>query len=235
VADKPLNDVPPERAAVARHACYSLVASIEEMRRNLGLDRDSAKILDEIKKTMHVEVPPHGFTVLQVLAERECGNAFNQLAADEFPTVRQEFEHAIRDFMGAREARRVPARRIHKVARNAWKQDPGADRRTRAMEQGPPDEFRSPYRGRPELYDPGVVSAFEIAIARAIGRSHVSWTRGTIDSKSSGPILDVLVAAVQWAMCIAWQFWAPPGAAPPNVKAEGLLGIVKAKREKSTD
>jgi len=235
VAHKPLNDGPSERAAVTQRAHDSLVATIEEMRRCLRLDRDAAAILDDIKKTMHVEVPPHSFTVVQVLAERERGDAFNQFAADEFPTVRQEFEHAIREFMGAQEGRRIPARGIHKVARNAWKQDPGADRRIRAMEQGPPDEFRSPYRGRPELYDPEVVSAFEIATARAIGQSHVSWTRRTEDNKSSGPILDVFVAAVQWAMCVAWQCWAAPGAAPPNVKAEGLLGSVKAKREKSTD
>jgi hypothetical protein len=234
VADNPLNDEPTERAAVVRGAHDSLVASIEEMRRCLGLDRDAAAILDEIKKTMHVEVPPRGFPVIQVLADRERGDAFNQFAADEFPTTRKEFEHGIRDLVVAREGQRVPARRVHKVARNAWKQDPGADRRTRAMEQGPPDEFRSPYRGRPELYDPEVVTAFEIAITDAAGKSRLSWTRGTEDNKSSGVMLDVLVAAVQWAMCVAWQCSAPPGSDAPKVKAEGILGIVKAKR-KTTD
>jgi hypothetical protein len=234
VADKPL-DGPSERATVARHACYSLVASVEEMRRKLGLDRDAAAILDEIKRTMRVEVPPHGFTVFQTLCERERQGVFNQFAADESPTIRQEFEQGIQDFVRAREGRRAPARRIHKIARNAWKQDPGADRRTREMEQLPPDQFRSPYRGRPELYDPEVVSAFENAITRAAGKSRLSWTRGTEDNKSSGVMLDVLVAAIQWAMCVAWQCSAPSGTAPPNVKAEGLLGIVKATHKKSTD
>jgi len=99
------------------------------------------------------------------------------------------------------------------------------------MEQWPPDQFRSPYRGQPEVYDREVVLAFESVIARAIGRSHVSWTRGTDnnDNKSSGPILDVLVAAVQWAMCVAWQCFAPWGTNPPTVKAEGLLGILRKK------
>jgi hypothetical protein len=174
-------------------------------------------------------VPPHGLPVLQVLCDRERDEPFNQLAADEFPAVRQEFEHATRDFVRAREGRRIPARTTHKVARNAWKQDPGADRRTRKMEQAPPNQFRSPYRGQPELYDPEVVLAFEAEIARAIGRLHVSWTRGTSDNKSSGPILDVLVAAVQWAMSVAWQCSAPWGTHPPTVKAEGLLGILRKK------
>jgi hypothetical protein len=41
----------------------------------------------------------------------------------------------------------------------------------------------------------------------------------------------VLVAAVEWAMCVAWQFSAPPGSRPPKVKAEGILRILKeAKR-----
>ena len=141
MADKPL-DGPSERATVARHACYSLVASVEEMRRKLGLDRDAAAILDEIKRTMRVQVLPHGFTVFQTLCERERQGVFNQFAADESPTIRQEFEQGIQDFVRAREGRRAPARRIHKIARNAWKQDPGADRRTREMEQLPPDQFR---------------------------------------------------------------------------------------------
>ena len=235
MADKPLDDELSERAAVARRAYGLLVTSVEEMRRKLGLDRYPAAILDEIKGTMHVEVPPHSFTVLQTLCEREHQSAFNQFAAGDLPGILQEFEHGIQDFVGAREGRRVPARRVHKIVRNAWRQYPGADRRTREMEQWPPDQFRSPYRGQPEQYDPEVVLAFEIAVARAISRSRVSWTRGTSDNKSSGPILDVLVAAVQWAMCVAWQCSAPPGSDAPKVKAEGILGIVRAKRKKSTD
>jgi hypothetical protein len=235
VAENLLNDGPQERAALALRAYNSLVASIEKMRSSLALNRDAAAILDGIKRAMHMTVPPHGLTVLQTLCDRERYDPFNQFAADEFPAVHQEFEPAIRGFMSSREGRRIPARRIHKVARNAWKQDPGADRRTREMEQGSPDQFRSPYKGQPELYDPEAVLAFEGAIARVIGLSRVSWTRGINDNKSSGPVLDVLVAAIQWAMCVAWQCSAPWGTNPPNVKAEGLLRIVKAQRKKSTD
>ena len=235
VADKPLDDEPSERAAVARRAYDLLVASVEEMRRKLGLDRDAAAILDEIKGAMRVDVPPHSLTVLQTLCEKERQNVFNQCAAGEFPEIREEFEDGVRDFVRAREGVGAPARRMHQLARSAWKQDPGADRRIREMEHSSPDQFRSPYRGQPELYDRGVVLAFEIAITGATGKTRFSWTRGTEDNKSSGVMLDVLVAAVQWAMCVAWQCSAPPGTNPPKVKGEGILEIVKAKRKNSTD
>jgi hypothetical protein len=227
LSDKPLHDGPVERAAAVRRAHDVLVAAIEDMKRSLQLGQDTLTILDTIKQAMHVVVPPHGFTVLQALCERERQNAFNQTAADQFPTIRQDFEHAIQDFMIAREGP-VSARRVHKVARNAWKIDPAADRRI--LEQQSPDRLRSHYRGQPELYDRGVVLAFESAIARAAGRSRISWTRGTKDNMSRGVMLEVFIAAVQWAMCVAWQCSAPPGRMPPTTKAEGLLRIVKAKR-----
>ena len=233
MADEP-SGRPLEPAAIVKQAHDTLVTSIEKVRCSLGLDRDPAAILGEIKKTMHTtRVPPHDFTVFQALCERECQDVFNQSAAGEFPEIREKFEDGIRDRVRAREGIGVPARRIHQIARNAWKQDPGADRRTREMEQESPDQFRSPYRARPEQYDPQVVLAFENSVASAIGRPRVSWTRGTEDNKSSGVMLDVLVAAVQWAMCVAWQWSAPPESSPPKVKAEGILGIVKAKGVKN--
>jgi hypothetical protein len=202
-----------------------LVNAIEEMSRRLRLSQDTSAILKEIKQAMQAKVPPHDFTVCQTLFEREYQIAFNLAAADEFPTVRQEFEQAIRDCMV-----RAPAREVRKVARNAWREDPGADRRIREMEHQPPDQWRSPYKGRPPLYDPEVVLAFESAVARAIGRPHIAWTRTIEDNKSEGPVLDVLVAAVQWAMCIAWQFAGQPGSKPVKVRAGGLLGIIRDAR-----
>jgi hypothetical protein len=181
-----------------------------------------------------VKISPHGFTVLQTLYEREHDKAFNQDAASEFPTIRQEFDAAIRDFVVAREGR-TPSRRIRTIAKNAWKSDPAADRRIRKMEKRSPKQFRSPYRGQPERYDPEVVLAFADAVARASGRPRVSWTRGTTDNKSTGAILDTLIAAIQWAMCEGWRCFGPPDSKPPKVKAEGVLGIIKAKRTRSTD
>jgi hypothetical protein len=227
LTDKPSPDALSERAAVAQRAHDTLVVAIEEMRRRLRLSQEPLVILNAIKQAMHVGVPPHDFTVCQTLFERERQNAFNSAAADEFPTAHKEFEQAIRDCMLAHKGR-APAKQLRMIARNAWRQDPGADRRIREMEYQPADQWRSPYRGRPELYDRGVVLAFENAVAHAIGRSRISWTRGTEDNKSRSAMLDVLVAAVQWAMCVAWQFAGQSGSKPVKVKAEGLLGIIKA-------
>lgn len=215
---------------IAQRAYASLVAAVEEMRRRLGLKQDTTAIVNDIKKTMYVKVPPHGLTVLQVLYGRENENAFNQTAVEEFPTIREEFEHAIRDFMIEWDGR-VSARKVRKISRNTWKEDAGANRRVREREDQSPDQWRSPYRGRPERYDPRVVLAFATAITRAIDRPRITWTRGSgiEDHKSRGDILDVLVAAVRWAMSVAWMI-SGAGGEPPNVKAEGLLEILKAKR-----
>src|SRR5262249_38403046 len=75
---KPPDNEGLDRAAVARHSHNSLVAEVEAVRRRLRLERDPAAILDEIKKTMHVVVPPHGLTVIQTLSERERDKIFNE-------------------------------------------------------------------------------------------------------------------------------------------------------------
>jgi len=229
LSGSPLDDGPSERAAVAQRAYNGLVAAVDEMRRALRLNQETPDILEAIRQTMHVNVPPQGPTVIQILCDRERQNVFNEMAHAEFPTTRQGFEDAVQEFVIAREGR-APARKVRKIARNAWKEDPGADHRIRQMELLSPNKWRSPYKGRPELYDPGVVLAFENAIARAIGRSRISWTRGTKDNQSRGVILEVFVATVQWAVCVAWQCSAPAGSKPIKVKAEGILRIVKAQR-----
>ena len=231
MADKPLDDGPSERAAVVQNAYHSLVVSIESMRCAYRLDRESNDILKTLKQAMHVKVPPHDFTVIQALCERERQNVFNEMADTKFPTLRKEFDKAIQDFLDSGNGG-TSGRNARKIARNAWKADPGADRRIRETEHLSADKWRSPYRGRPELYDPGVIHAFKDAITEAAGRKF-TWTRTIHDNKSTGPMLNVLVAAVHWAMCIAWQISAPPGSEPPHanaVKAEGLLKFIKAKR-----
>lgn len=229
MSGEPVDDGPSVRATVVQDAWRALVAAVEEMRRTYELHPPTSDLLQTIKQAMHVKVPPHDFTVIQALCERERQNVFSEMADTKFPVVRNEFDKTIQGFLNAGESR-TPARKSHWIARNAWKEDPGADRRIREMKLLPPDEWRSPYRGRPELYDPGVICAFEGAIARAAGRNYVAWTRSIEDNKSRGAMLDVLVAAVRWAMCIAWQSSAPPGRNPPEVKAEGLLKIVKTNR-----
>jgi hypothetical protein len=219
------------------------------MRRDLELGQGTNAIVDEIKKTLHAEVrgqggtflwmeggefveaKPGGLTVLQVLCERERGRVFNQ--ADDKPPL--YFVDAIQDFMITHDGR-TPTRKVRKTARNAWRDDPGANRRIREREPASQGEgFQSPFLGRPEKYDSDVVLAFADAIARSIGRPRISWTRGTgtpdhrgiPNHASRGVVLDVLVAAVEWAMCVAWQCSAPSGSKPPTVKAEGILRILK--------
>jgi hypothetical protein len=240
------------RAKVVQQVYDLLVARVEQMRSALKLSQESDALLQEIKKTLHTQVRgPRGtfawigtegsvreatsetLTVLQVLYERQTTTAFNQ-TDDEPPAY---FVDAIQDFMIARNGK-TPTRKVHSTARNAWRDDPGADSRIREEALSPSEGFHSPYRGRPEKYNPEVVLAFADAIGRAIGRSQISWTRGKgnldhrdiPDHASRGVVLDVLVAAVEWAMCVAWQHAGPSGSKPPNVKAEGILRIVKTTR-----
>jgi hypothetical protein len=242
------------RATVVQDAYDVLVAKVEQLRCALDLCEEGKAILDEIKGVLHAKVRAQagtfvwmdmetdqvtpgesgGLTVLQVLYKRQTATPSNQ-TDDEAP---EWFVDAIQDFMIVRDGR-TPARKVRKTTRNAWKDDPGADRRIREEPPSPGGDFRSPYRGQPEKYDPDVVLAFADGIARAIGRPRISWTRGTgtPDYASRGVVLDVLVAAVEWAMRLAWLHAGPPGTEPPKVKAGGIIGILKAKRPltKSTD
>jgi hypothetical protein len=236
LSNKPLED-PVERAAILQSAEASLIAAVEEMQRALGLCQEPNAILNEIKKTLHAEVrgqvgtflwmeaggfaptKPGGLTVLQVLCERERATAFNQ--TDDKPPP--YFMEAIQDFMITHDGR-TPARKVRKTARNAWREHPGADRRVREMERQPAAKFRSRYRGRPEIYDPGVVWAIADGITRAAGREHFSIGHHgdeaiTDKNQKGGPMLRVLVASIRWAMTIAW-FGAPSGTEPPKVKPE---------------
>ena len=192
------------------------------MRGKLGLTRTAAELVKEIKATMDTLLPPYNFTVLQTLCEHERDKVLNRDAVERFPDVKQEFDSAIRDLTVAIEGK-ASTRRLRKLVGHAWKWDGAADRRAR-------EGSASPYRGRPELCDPKVVWAFADAVARTSGRSHVSWTRRTDDNKSVGVILDVFVAAVQWAICAAWLCSAPFGKDFTKVKAEGLLGVLRAAR-----
>jgi hypothetical protein len=155
---------------------------------------------------------------------------FNQLATQECPTVRKAFDEAIQDFVIIREGK-TPARVVRKIAANAWKQDSRADRRVRNA--APQDDISTAYKGRPEKYPPEVVWAFADAVARAAGREHFSMGHhgdATLADEGGGAMFQVLVAAVRWAMSAAWLCAAPPGTAPPTVKPEGILTLLKRGR-----
>jgi hypothetical protein len=175
-------------------------------------------------------LPPHNLTVMQTLYDEERAKPFNQSVANEFPTVRKAFGEAIQDFVIIREGK-TPARVVRKISANAWKQDSGADRRIRNA--APQNDISTAYKGRPEKYPPEIVWAFADAIARAAGRAHFSTGHhgeATITDEDAGAMLRVLVAASQWAMTAVWLAAAPPGTAPPTVKPEGILMVIRRGR-----
>jgi hypothetical protein len=225
-------DGPAQRAQLVQLAEAALIARIDEMRRRLRLERTTDDLAKDIKATMHVQLPPYNYTVSLTLGDHERAKEFNRKAGDTFPSVRQEFGNAIGDFAVVREGR-TAARKIRKMAKNAWKWDDAADRRIR--NQARKGSNRSPYRGRPEKYDVWVVQAFADAIARAAGCKQFSTGRHgdatlTDKSKIGGAMFRVLVAAIQWARTMAWLTDAPWGTAPPNSKPEGILTVLKRGR-----
>ena len=114
--------------------------------------------------------------------------------------------------------------------RNSWKENPGADRRVRALKPSAANKNKilSAHRSRPVLYDPHVVWAFADSIAEAAGRKFSVGHHGDnaiTDERMAGPMLAVLVAAVRWAMTMA-----EPGATSQVVKTEGILTLIKRGR-----
>ena len=232
-----MQNQPFQDSAAARAACFqgaeeALITSVEQMRRRFSVVRTCNELVRDIKATMHVPLPPHNLTVMQTLYDRERENVFNRCAAKEFPTTRKDFDDAIQDFVIIRKGK-TPARLVRKIAANAWKQDPAADRRF--QNAGPQGHTSTAYKGRPEIYAPSVVWAFADAIARAAGRArfsigHHGEVTITHENKGGGVMFRVLVAAVRWAMTVAWLAAAPPSTAPPTVKPEGILRLIKRGR-----
>jgi hypothetical protein len=219
---------------LAQRAEQELIATIEDMRRRFCLSCTRDQLVTDIKATMHIQLPPHNFEVIQVLCDRErAAKAFNQSASEVFPAaIRKGFDDAIQDFVIIRRGK-TSARELRKIAGNAWKWDHAEDRRIRKAAFG--RTARSPRKGRPELYDPEVVAAFADAVARAAGRpkfsiGHHGDEAITEKNKAGSVMLRVLVAAVRWSMTVAWQVSAPWESAPPIVKPEGLLSLIKRGR-----
>jgi hypothetical protein len=226
-------DVSHEWAAMQR-ADGVLNAAVEQVRARYRVTKDTAAIVAQIKKTMHVRLPS-GLTVFQTLHAREQQKGFNDNSLGW--RALSNFDEAMGEFLVARDGRAQSLRTLRRVAHNAWKEDAGAERRARDMElrivqKGEPRRpFHSPFRGQPELYDPAVVIAFAIAVARAADRPRFSWTRD--DNKRKGPMLDLLVASIGWVLCTARMVAGPVRSRPVRVTAEGLLRIIKAARRSS--
>jgi len=199
----------------------ALNESIDDMRRRLGVPHTCDELAKDIKATMRILLPQHNSTVVQTLFDRVRDEVFNQSAAEAFPTFRKGFGEAIQDFVIFREGK-TPTRVVRKVAANAWKQDPVADRRIRNA--APQDDISTLYKGRPEKYPPEVVWAFADAIARAVDREHFSIGHhgdATIADEGGGAMLRVLVASVRWAMTAAWLGAASAGYRTTDGQARG--------------
>ena len=229
MSDNPPSDGPSQRADIFQLAGESLLAEVEHMRRSLRLSCPTAEIFQSIKTTLHVRLPPYGDTVIDTLYERERAKSFNQNAAEVFPLERRKFT----DNLVAVMEPGATARKIRNLIEKAWKWDPAADRR--AWEGS-----ERPFRGRPEVYDRGVVWAFADAIARAAGRAHFAIGHHgdetiTKNSNKGGPMFRVLVASINWAMIAAWLSASPPGTPAPQANPEGILTVIKRGRQQSTD
>jgi hypothetical protein len=224
-SDKPFDDGPSRRAAILQSAKKSLVESVDFMRRKLKLTYNTPEIVKCIKKTMNAPLPPNNSSVIQTLCDRHYADAFNDSAAESFPGDREEFDVAIKEFATARG---ISGRDGQRLVNKAWKWDRAADRRAR-------EGSAAPYKGRPEAYDRDVVWAFADAITRAAGRERLATGHHgdeaiTEKDNKGGPMLRVLVASIRWAMIMAWLGAASPGTAPPTVKPEGILTVLKRGR-----
>jgi hypothetical protein len=185
--------------------------------------QSSEAVILAVKAALHKAIPPHGFTVIQTLCQQNRTKVFNELGAKVFPDNHSQFIATIRKAVV--DSGFASRRKAQRIAENAWSCNDAADRRTRAGDE-------SPYRGRPEIYNPEVVKAIADAIAHAVGEERFRWYHGekttTItDSAQAGPMVDIVCCAVAWAMLVAWQASAPPDTEPPKLKPEGILSILR--------
>jgi len=200
----------------------ALKSAVERMCLKLKLRGKAAEYLQAIKATMNRSVGPHAPTVSQRLH-------FEPIKSKPDP-MPEFFESEVRDFLIRNH--QTPRRKARQIARNAWREDSGADRRVRALKPSAANKNKilSAHRGRPDLYDPHVVWAFADSIAEATGRKFSVGHHGDkaiTDERMAGPMLAVLVAAMRWAMTLAWIGAAD---APPLVKTEGILTLIKRGR-----
>jgi hypothetical protein len=224
------------QAAASRPDCEfdraeaALERAVKRMCLKLKLPAELAECLQTIKATMYRATGYQGFTVLQMLYELERVKSLSDFVPEFFKNVPEVFENEIRDFL-LRNCK-TPSRKARQIARSAWKENLAADRRVRARERlDNANKILSAHRGRPDVYDPYVVWAFVDSILEVAGCKKFSVGRHgdkTIaDEQMAGPMLAVLVAAVRWAMTIAWMSAAAPTHAPPLVKTDGILTLIK--------
>jgi hypothetical protein len=195
----------------------------------------SEAVLEAVKATLHKPIPPHGFTVMQALGDQIRARVFNENSQEVFHELQSQFVEAITEEVTHRGGQ--PRRKARRIAENAWSWNEAADRRTRAA-------HKSPYRGRPEVYNPEVVKAVADAIAHSVGEERFRWYHGEkttaiTNSAQASRMVDLVCCAVEWVTFVAWQLSAPPGTTAPKLRPEGILSILRKvtapQRAKRTD
>lgn len=161
---------------------------------------------------------------------KERQSAFLKLlncnAAPNFSGVRKEHQFAIIEFL-RRTNSSLTRQGMSALARTVWRLERGRQRR--ALKAQSAFEMK----GRPPLWDPDVVFAFEQKVASAFGRERVTFTRLADNHQSGhpgsadGPVLRVLQAAIHWAMTRVWSGNAPHLAPPPVPKLNALADFLK--------
>jgi len=216
------------RREIFRAAERRLFDSVDRLRRRYRPDDLSDDLVQAIKQTVHRSVPPYGLSVLQTLGERERDRVFNSQSGAQFPDIKKGF---VDEILRAVDVGVGPRRhqRAVRFAENTWKQDAAADRRARAQKDKPHKRWRSPYRGQPEVYDAPSVGVFCDAIAAAVGRTR--FERG---NRQGGLMMDALVAAMEWAMIVAWLGTAPMGTPVPKATRQGLVNVIRKQKPMRT-
>jgi len=206
----------------------ALKSAVEQTCLKLNSSAKAGECLQAIKATMSHSVGRRGLNVIQMLYELERVKSQPHV-------VPELFENEICDFLIRNY--QTPKRKARQIASNAWKENPGADRRVHTLTKrilANKTKILSAHRGRPDLYDPHIVWAFADSIAAAAGRKKFSLghhgDKAIINEQMAGPMLRVLVAAVRWATTIAWIGASERGLAPPLVKTEGILTLIKRGR-----
>ena len=197
----------------------ALESAVKRMCLKLKLRGEATEYLHAIRATMNRPVGRHGLTV--------CQRLYLEPIKSRPEPVPEFFENEVRNYLIRNH--QTPRRKARQIARNAWREDSGADRRVRALKPSAANKNKilSAHRGRPDLYDPHVVWAFADSIAEATGRKFSVGHHGDkaiTDERMAGPMLAVLIAAVRWAMAMS------PVITPPLVKTEGILTLIKRRR-----
>lgn len=241
--DDPANIEMARRTRAMQFAERRLTATVDAMRLSYGLNRTTLEMVKEITGALGREtVPPTGLTVFLTLHQRSLDGTTTSLARNQVPTLIDDGVQAVRNFLQDHGIQSAERRRI---ARNVMQPGPAKYDRLRDELDRAHLESRAPSksvllsgsRGRPKVwYTEPVTRAFIVSIESATGRKFTIGSRGdeTItENKGGGPMLRVLMAALEWSASVIWLCSRPGTGALPKVSAETVRGYVQSLRKRT--